>query len=105
MTDEEQEQERQFRTGQERKVFQAREWVEQQLRMGNGPWPAGSAVLVVTAVPMQDDPENALVLVSCLPDFDHEQLADAVINWAENLRKGIIGMEPHGLPTGDEVKH
>ena len=87
----------------ERKVAQAKEYVERRLRENNGPNPGQSAVLVINVVPTEENPEHGYLTVGCLPDLATEFIISALERWISDVREGVIQQEPHNL-TGDDVE-
>lgn len=89
-------------SGEDKRVRQALAWVERTLRADGGPHAGASAVMVIRAVPVHEQPGSAFLQVVCLPDIDHAALAEAVRRWAEDLAAGNIEQQPHGLDSEPE---
>lgn len=90
------------------KLKHARVWLDQTLREGGGPHDNGTAVLVVHAIPLPDDPTTANLMVRCLPDISIEHLIAALERFTADLKAGNYEHTPLEEPefgASSDVKH
>lgn len=89
----------------ERKIEQAKKWVERSLREEGGPLPGLNAVMVICAVPLKDAPDTGTINVGCLPDMEPDMIIAGLEQWIANLKAGVISQTPHGLDdVVEEIK-